>query len=502
MRGATRPRVEVRPPFVSSFGPAAIELASLAGLELDFWQQQALTLMLASREDGKWACFEYGEIVARQNGKGGILEARALAGLFLLGEQLIMWSAHEYKTAMEAFLRVQNLIGNLVTVGEIERGYVKVIGSHGEEGFEIEAAEATEESEARPGQRLKFIARSKSSGRGFSGDVNIIDEAFAYTPTHQAALMPTMNARENPQIIYTSSPPLDSDSGEVLFSLRARAEAGGDDSLGWRDWGLAGDLDNLDKIDMDDRRNWAATNPALGIRITEETIVRLRRSMASSGGAEFAREILGVWPKRREGGGAIDVARWLALADAESKRQGAVAVAVDISPKRDYAAIGLYGIRDDEVGHVQLVHYQAGTAWIVPKLVEIRKALDPIAYGMGRGTYTSLKTELTLADFVLSEDLKEPEHGELAVTTATDMSAACGQFLDAVRDGTFRHIGQAPLDASVAGAKTREGMDSIAWTRKDADADTCPLVSVTVARWAYDARAHLIEDYDVMESFY
>src|SRR5437879_2899854 len=125
--GALHPRIEHKPPFVESFGVEAIELASAAGLNLDKWQQDAITLMLSVREDGKWSCFEYAEIVARQNGKGSILEARALAGFLLLGEQLIMWSAHEYKTAMEGFRRFRTLIrslgeainDNLVDVGGI-----------------------------------------------------------------------------------------------------------------------------------------------------------------------------------------------------------------------------------------------------------------------------------------------------------------------------------------------------------------------------------------------
>ena len=58
------------------------------------------------RADGKWAAFETALIVPRQNGKGSILEARELAGLFLFGEQLILHSAHEFKTAQEAFRRV------------------------------------------------------------------------------------------------------------------------------------------------------------------------------------------------------------------------------------------------------------------------------------------------------------------------------------------------------------------------------------------------------------
>ena len=49
--------------------------------------------------------------MARQNGKGTILEALELAALFLFPDvRLILHSAHEFKTAAEAFLRVRTLI--------------------------------------------------------------------------------------------------------------------------------------------------------------------------------------------------------------------------------------------------------------------------------------------------------------------------------------------------------------------------------------------------------
>ena len=286
---AARPRVDVHPPYEVTLGPVAVDLARRGGLVLDRWQADALDVMCAIRPDGKWACFEYGEIVSRQNGKGAILEARALAGLFLFGEELIMWSAHEYKTAMEGFRRVLAVLRRLGTrlsdtLYDVDGVPVKVINTNGEESLE----------RLDTGQRLRFIARSKGSGRGFSGDVNIIDEAFALTREQQEALMPTMSARPNPQIIYTSSPPLTGDTGDVLYALRQRADAGGDDSLGWRDWGLAGDLDDLAAVDLDDERLWYQANPALGGRLTVEYVRRERRSMSDVG---FARERLGIWPR-------------------------------------------------------------------------------------------------------------------------------------------------------------------------------------------------------------
>ena len=482
LRGALRPRVEVCPPHAYSLGDEAVELARRASLDLDPWQQDALRVMLAVRDDGKWACFEYGEIVARQQGKGAILEARALAGLFLLGERLIMWSAHEYKTAMESFLRLRALMRNLEQAGRIPAGAVKTCNTNGEESFEIVAT----------GQRVKFIARSKSSGRGFSGDCNLIDEAFAYTGVQHAALMPTMSARPNPQIVYTSSPPLDGESGDVLFALKARAEAGGDDSLGWRDWGLAANLDQVDRLDLDDRALWAATNPALGIRVTEETIRRERRSM---GAPEFARERLSVWPRQQVGGGAIDPATWASLMDPESRRDGDVTIGVDIAPDRRYAAIGLYGKRADGCGHVQLVDYRPGTDWILDRVREWRDAVNPIAIAMGRACAASLEVELEKMGIARPVDPERPQRGDLAVTNATEMSAACGQFLDGVRQRTERYVPDPAnaLDASVAGAKVKQTGDTLVWARKESAGDTSPLVAVTLARWAHHSLSHLVD---------
>lgn len=491
--GAPRPRVETHPPYVRTYGPEALELLRLAGQEPDPWQGDSTALMLGERADGKWACFEYCEWVPRQNGKGGILEPRVLAGLWLLGERLIMWSAHEYKTAMEAYLRVRGLVENLIDGGHIPASSVKFNNTNGEEGIEL----------PKTRQRLKFIARSKSSGRGFSGDVNIIDEAFAYTFVQQAALMPTMSARPNPQIIYTSSPPLASDSGEVMFALRHRGDPtaprrGGeapwtqDDSLGYRDWGLPGSLDNLDELDLDDRDSWAAANPALGRRITVETVQRERRSMS---GVDFARERLGVWPAApQEAGGVISAEQWQEMSDPRSQAGPDIALAVDTTPDRAWSSIGLASLRPDGHVHLELIDHRRGTAWLVERLVQLKARHKPVAIALDvKGPAGSLLTDLEKAGIKRSDDEEQPERGDLIVPTASEVAAACGQLLDAARDGTDRHIDQAQLNVAVAGAKTRPLGDAVAWGRRQADVDISPLVAVTLARWALMERAHLID---------
>lgn len=208
--GTQVPRLCLLPPAaVTSAGTECIELAALAGLHLDPWQQFVLHGALGQRADGKWAALEVGLMVSRQNGKGGIIEARELGGLYLFGEQLITHSAHEFKTSQEAFRRVLALIED---TPDLDRRVARVRTSHGEEGIELKTR-----------QRLRFLARSRGSGRGFTGDCTILDEAMILRDAAVAALFPTMSARPNPQVWYLGS--AGDEGSEVLGRVRSRALA-------------------------------------------------------------------------------------------------------------------------------------------------------------------------------------------------------------------------------------------------------------------------------------
>lgn len=489
--GARSPRVELHPPYELTYGPAAVEITRRAGQQLDAWQSDSLDVMLGLRPDDKWACFEYAEWVSRQNGKGGIGEARVLVGfLGPLNERLILWSAHEYKTAMEAHRRIGWLLRNLgmrksenlilipdEVFGTSTDILVKVINTNGEESFE----------RLDTGQRVRFVARTKGSGRGFSGDVNLIDEAFAYMFAHQSALMPTLSARPNPQIIYLSSPPLDGVTGEVMFQLRRRALAGGDDGLGYRDWGLDGDLAGLDAINLDDEALWAAANPALGIRISAETVQRERRAMSP---ADFARERLGIWPADfTEGFQVISEDDWTAAFDADSEIDGPLALAAAVSIDRARASIAAVGRRADGHLHLELTSTSLrtdnrnGTAWIVPRLVELAGRNTPVA--------------IVLDEFGPTGSLiPAAEEAGLEVTRLGTAAAAraYGMFYDGISgpdlDGrVLHHIGQPELTSAIAGAKRRQLGEGFAWDRRAPTVDITPLVAATNALYGYATRA-------------
>lgn len=478
-----RPQLRSVAPYTQTAGAEAIALAKSCGLTLDPWQGDTLTDALGEVYDQtlsrwRWASFRVGVIVSRQNGKGSILEARVLAGLTLFGERLIIWTAHEMKTAMEAFRRVESLIE---ASPDLRRRVKRYIRTNGNEGIEF-----------RNGARLRFVARSKGSGRGFTCDCLILDEAYALTIDQLAALMPTMSAVPNAQIWYTSSPPLDAESGDVLFRLRDAALSG-DSRLAYFDWGLQGvDLENLGDVDLSDPYNWAIANPAYGYRISEAFTGQEFSSMSAEA---FARERLGIWPARYSGLSVIDVNAWGKLADQTSAHGRDVAFAADVTPSRDYACIAVYSQRlGDELGHVEIIDHRPGTKWIIPRLRDLKSRWDPVAIAIdAKGPAASLLLDLEKVGFKRPEDGDHPKRGELAVLSTTDATAAVGQFIDAVTQGALRHIDQGPLNTAVAGAKTRPLGDAWAWARRAASVDISPLCAATMARWAYESRAHALK---------
>jgi hypothetical protein len=495
------PRVCMVPAYAFSSGFDAIELAASAGLILDPWEQLALILGLGETAAGKWAAFQVALIVARQNGKGAVLEALGLFWLFGTGEALIGHTAHEYKTAMEAFRRILSLIEN---TDWMRRKVKKVINTNGEEGIEL-----------LNGQRLRFLARSKGAGRGFTFRKLIWDEAYALTEGQQEAQLPTMSAVPNPQVWLTSSPPLTSDTGGPMF--KARRNAGKPGSV-FLDYGAAGSLEKLDEINLDDRDLWIKTNPNAPERISIEAMERERVAMGDRG---FARERLCIWPPDLSAGFmVITKEQWEALEDplsgkgteevlaslgldpiqatmmqlggaaADSRELvGAPCISVDVSPRtsgQPKSSLGLASRRRDGKTHLELIKAGTGTEWLIRDAVAMvlstraKIALDP---GSPAGSILAdLQAALTAAGL----DHKEV----LLLMGARDVAQAFGMIYDAATSTTpegrtIAHLGQEELTMAVGGADKRSvgTTGGFAWDQMNATVDITGLVSITHANW-------------------
>lgn len=462
-------------------GRQCIELATAAGLVLDPWQQLAGVLGLAETAEARWAAFTVALIVARQNGKGSILEALELYWLFLRGERLIGHSAHEYKTAMEGFRRVLWLIDSN---DWLRKRVKKIINTNGEEGIEL-----------LTGERLRFMARSKGAGRGFTFHKLIWDEGYALTREQQDAQLPTMSAVDNPQIWLTSSPPLTSDTGEVLFQLRRIALSLGA-QVTFMDYGAAGSLDALEEINLDDQELWKRTNPSQvhagqGHGVSAETMARERAVMSDPG---FARERLCIWPPDlTEGYGVITKEQWGAMLDPLSGNEndpergltGLPVVALDVSPRNQGIvrfSLGLASKRYDGKRHIEVIFRDTGTSLLIPWLRKFlaTNLIAGFAIDPGSPAGSSLADIQNLFDELgLSQDL-------ILKMSSQAVASAFGMIYDAAQETvpSVVHLDQSELVLAVGGAVKRTvGTEGHTWDAKNSTTDITSIRSVTHALW-------------------
>jgi hypothetical protein len=438
-------------------GSEVIELAASAGLILDPWQCDVLNGAMLELPGGRWAAFEAGVIVPRQNGKGGILQARQLAGLFVLGEKLQVHTAHEFKTAFEHFLRVKELIEGCP---ELDRKVQIIRQGTGDQSVEL-----------KNGQRLRFLARNKKSGRGLTGDTVYLDEAFALTAAMMGALLPTLRAVKNPQVWYASSAPMF--ESDFLHSLLRRAE-GDDPRLFLAAW------ENPTDTLIDDVDAWLRVNPAVGYRIWLETIESELRTLRGTpeGLAEFLRECIGI----REGGdgeaGVINYADWVTLHDKRSTISSRLSLGLSVSPDGAWSTFSTVGRRADGNVHVDTNDRRAGTGWVVARAVELHgKHQVPICVNPASATGALLKP---LAEArVPVVEVGEREYGQ-----------ACVAVLEAIRGAKVRHLDQETMNRAAAAAGQRDlGREGLwVWSRPGM-VDISPLTAATLAWTRLDQAA-------------
>ncbi|HMU81053.1 MAG TPA: hypothetical protein PKB00_08355 [Microthrixaceae bacterium] len=450
--GAQEPTLEVAPRARSHAGDEAIDLAATAGLDLDPWQQHVLRRSLGEQAGGLWAAMEVGLVVPRQNGKGSILEARELAGIVLFDERKLLHSAHQFKTAAEGFERFRQLIESC---DDLRRRIRKVRQSHGEEGVVL-----------RNGGELRFVARSHSSGRGFTGDCVILDEALILEAETVAAMLPTLSSRPNPQVWYTSSAPLATSSQLHLLRRRAIAarKARRPGRLAYFEW--ASD----ETVDPDDLRALARVNPSLGRRLNRTFVLEVERPSMTD--RTYKRERLGVPEPEPVVGDqleAMPAAGWRAGVDRSATCDPTV-FAVHVSDDRMVAVIALAGIRPDGRVHGEVVQFAHGTDWLLARLVELHHRWQvPVAVAAGSPA-ASLVPSL--------ERMAVPVEN----VTAVERTAACGALVDLVTGRQFVHIEQPVLEIAVEEAVRRPVGDAWVWDQRGRR-DVGPLVAVTWAAW-------------------
>lgn len=457
------PAYKWMPEYGRTLGDEVADLAALAGFTPDPEQRLALDWLFAIGANGKAAVRDFGLAAPRQNLKTGFLKQAALGWLYITEQRLVVWSAHEFGTAQEAFRDMCQLIEDCP---DLEREVLAIHRGNGDEAIELTGD-----------RRLKFKARTVSGGRGLSGDKIVLDEAMYLRASHIGALVPTLRARPDPQVVLAGSGGLL--VSDVWRSYRDAGRAGGDATLAWLEWCDPSDPHNrgcaardcshvygVEGCALDDRVRWRACNTALGRRITEETLASDRRRFPWD---EFARETLGWWDDPIAGGAVIDPAVWHGL-NVGNKAPAGPVLSVEVALDRSRTMLGS-AWRVADRPHVEIFEDGAGVDWAVPRLAEFAKKYQ-------------VRTVVVDASTEAASLIPALEAAGLAVIVvkSADRAAACAGLYDLASAAGLSHNGDPVLSAALSAARWKDvGEGARVFSRRRSAGDITALYAVTLA---------------------
>lgn len=429
------------------------------GLRFDRWQDGAGRLILAKREDGKYAATIGGVAMSipRQVGKTYLLGAIVFALCLLHKGTTVLWTAHRLKTAKETFQSMRSMAKRQKVAPHVDR----VFTAAGEESILF-----------HNGSRILFGARETGFGRGFAKvDVEVFDEAQILTERALDDMLPAMNASPNALALFTGTPPRPIDPGEVFGRLRAEAIEAGPG----RGDSLYIEFSADEDASPDDPAQQAKANPSFPHRTSPDAIQRLRKQLSED---SFLREAMGIWDAD-SGHRVISEESWRAAGDQASMAVERLTFAVDVAPDRSVASIGFAGRRADGGWHIEHSETKRGTDWIAPYLLERskRNRLHAVVVDELSGLVESKGNR----HYLVGTDREVQV--TLAASEGRDMAIACAKLFDGVMDRSLRHIEQVQLDLALSVARKRPLGAGWAWNRKDAASDITPVVAVTLALW-------------------
>jgi phage terminase large subunit-like protein len=448
-----------------TLGDDAADFAAAFGLVLDPWQRTVLRDWMGVQRSGIYLCKTCGLSVPRQNGKNAIIEARELFGMVLLGEAFLH-TAHEVKTARKAFRRLKHFFGEQANdpnakFPELNALVVEVRSTNGQEAIYLSN-----------GGQVEFVARSKGSGRGFTVDVLVLDEAQHLTEEELEAIRPAISAapKGNAQVIYTGTPPGPKVSGEVFKRIRQSCLVRRAKRRCWHEWSA-----DPESVDPDSKRCLHQANPSLGMSrpgALQMDVIRGEREELSLEG--FLRERLGMWDEGHAKDGVISLLAWNECLSPDLEIDGKPTLALDVSPMLTFSGIVAAGpVPDGRVGvevtsdGESLIDYREGTEWAV-ELLTSHAAEVWIAAGSAAETLAKRLTDGGCT---------------VQVMPRADYAQACVAFAAGVASKRWAHRGQIELDKAVtAGAKRVVGDEGLwTWGRVRSTSDITLLVAATLA---------------------
>lgn len=457
----------------------ALELAEGYGLVADPWQADIVRSWLRTGRNGKWCASTWGCSAPRQNGKNGGLEIVELYLMVALNLK-ILHTSHLLGSARKAFKRLMHFFGTKVDDSHAKFPELNALVK------EIRKTNGQEAIELHDGGLIELGARTGGAGRGSSFDVLVVDEAQEYEEDEQEALKPTISAAPSgdPVTIFMGTPPRDlSERGEPFVRVRNSAVTGANKRSAWVEHSASGDVDAMDEATLKtfvaDRTHWAQANPALGRRVSVDTI---ESELHEFSPRSFARERLNMWPTPREAGRlAFNATKWRNLGvDSIPDGLQIAAIGVDMNIEQTKVSVSISVFNGEDKVHLELIadapFDTEGTATLIDWVWEKAKRRVPVvmdAFSPARDILEVPMKKRGLSVYILD---------------AREFTQACAMLLRAAEvERSITHLNhpdQERLDESIKhtvkeGIRNRPG--SFRWNRDSLDADLGPVMSVTCA---------------------
>ena len=405
-----------------------LELAEHAGREIDPWAEFVLRAGLQESRPGQWLTRHNMVAVSRQNGKDWqVIDALALAGLFLWELQKVMVTAHVFDTAKEAFDRLRDLIENCP---DLDRKVNNYRTSNGAVQIEL--------TRAAGGGRCEFRARSASdTGRGKTGQLNLLNEGQDLRQGHLRAILPTMVAQGGRAQAWMlgSAPKLDApgstgDAWRAQYARRHKREPrfmlAAWSRAPWRPVG--------------DREGWREANPGLGFR--ELTFESLGDELAGLGTDGFRVEHLGDWPPEQAGGGGVfDGEAWVRCGGRVQHGSPLVfGVGVTEDAAGVMSAVCAASRGADGKIHLDFVDRRPGREWLPGRRQELGEHGESMWVTGGKAVEAVL-----------------PELGVTRHVPVGRLAAVAGRLVEQVSSGQLVHTRQVELTEAQAAAERTSG---------------------------------------------
>lgn len=469
----------------SETGRESVEFSASCGLVLDPWQGNTLVDWLGEQPDDTWTVNEAGLIVGRQNGKGGIIEARELSGIFLLGETLILHSAHQQRTSTDAFRRMQIIIESNP---DLDSKVMAISRSKTDEGITFKVNGKT--------ARIRYLTRTEAGGRGLTkADLVVLDEAMILDEGPIASLLPIMATAPRWQVIYAGSAgdkrlPTGS---RVLARIRRRGLRR-DDRVSLHMWEAHlkhqrtchvhpaemfpdpgchrcdEGQPNCALHDRSDPTVHAMTNPSLGGRMKPQFLQSMMGAMATW---DFDREFLGAGDYPDDDGWNLFPGEvWSGLGDPESRRGSAFAVGIEVAWDGESASVSIMATRPDGLFHMEVLENQPGSAWTVDYAAALQRK-RPVAVVVDPKSPSA----------VIIPGLEAARVKRIIRPTLPQYASWCARLFQMVTEThEVRHIRQPTMDEAVRVAKKRDlGQGTFAWQRENLTGDGTPWIAGTMA---------------------